>query len=304
MTITVTEYTDPCCSWAWGTEPKLRKFRWQFADRMQWRTVMGGLVDDASGNWVGVTTEVAASKLAHYWSKVTAVTTMPYPVRLQWPPLTSNAMGQAVCAARLQGDKPAAALLRRLREGVFVLGVPGDTWERILQLAVTVPELEFERFETDLRGEAAAAWWDSEWQETRRPNEFARTLTGDRMGLGEAKPDGEHLRYAFATLVITGPDGEATVPGWRDEFEYLEAFEAAEVGITAQPLALPTADEALAMYGVLAPAELEALTGAETAPTDALSFDWGAGEIHVRADVAEVWRKAGWWHGGSSSAAS
>ena len=304
MSISVVEYTDPCCSWAWGTEPKLRKFRWQFADRMDWRICMGGLIDDASSHWDGSSTEVAASKLSHYWSKVTAVTTMPYPVRLQWPPRSSNAMGQAVCAAGLQGDEAADALLRRLREGVFVLGVPGDDWERILDLAVTVPELDADRFAADLRSDEAEVAWDLDWQETRRPNEFVRNLTGDRMGLGDVKQDGNHLRYAFATLVISGSDGEATVPGWREEWEYLEAFEAAERGITADPIPLPDAAEALEHFGVLAPAELEVLTGSVEAPEGATTFDWGAGQIHLRSDVAEAWQRAGWWSGATKFAAS
>lgn len=45
-TIEVTEFTDPGCSWAWGTEPKLRLLRWRFDDRLRWRRVMGGLIGD------------------------------------------------------------------------------------------------------------------------------------------------------------------------------------------------------------------------------------------------------------------
>ena len=38
----VTYYTDPGCSWAWGTEPKVRKLAWEFGERLAWRYVMGG----------------------------------------------------------------------------------------------------------------------------------------------------------------------------------------------------------------------------------------------------------------------
>ena len=31
--IDVVEYTDPSCSWAWGTEPKFRRLQWQYATR-------------------------------------------------------------------------------------------------------------------------------------------------------------------------------------------------------------------------------------------------------------------------------
>jgi len=33
-TLEVVEYTDPWCSWAWGTEPKLRRLRWRWGDRL------------------------------------------------------------------------------------------------------------------------------------------------------------------------------------------------------------------------------------------------------------------------------
>ena len=44
MVVEVVEYSDPWCSWAWGTEPKLRRLRWRYGDRLEWRTVMGDLV--------------------------------------------------------------------------------------------------------------------------------------------------------------------------------------------------------------------------------------------------------------------
>jgi protein-disulfide isomerase-like protein with CxxC motif len=44
------EYTDIMCSWAWGSEPKLRLLRWRYEDRCDWRLVMGGLVGDRTKN--------------------------------------------------------------------------------------------------------------------------------------------------------------------------------------------------------------------------------------------------------------
>src|SRR5436189_10931 len=31
--VEVVEFTDPRCSWAWGTEPKHRRLRWRYGDR-------------------------------------------------------------------------------------------------------------------------------------------------------------------------------------------------------------------------------------------------------------------------------
>src|SRR4051794_6392422 len=77
------EFTDPWCSWAWGTEPKLRRLQWRWGDRVVWRRVLGDLVprrpppDDVAG---------AAARTAGYWEKVHAHTGQPWPVHLRWPP--------------------------------------------------------------------------------------------------------------------------------------------------------------------------------------------------------------------------
>jgi hypothetical protein len=40
--IDVVEFTDQDCSWAWGTEPKLRRLRWRYGPLLRWRRVMAG----------------------------------------------------------------------------------------------------------------------------------------------------------------------------------------------------------------------------------------------------------------------
>src|SRR5439155_25442302 len=83
-TVELIEYTDPGCSWAWGTEPKLRLLRWRYEDRVSWRRVMGGLVEDMTrgrGDW---DPERAAPRTIEYWKVVTGHTGMPYPARLRY----------------------------------------------------------------------------------------------------------------------------------------------------------------------------------------------------------------------------
>src|SRR5438067_6093572 len=67
VTVAVVEYTDPWCSWAWGTEPKLRLLRWRYGDRLEWRTVMGDLVADRRLDRPDFDAERAAPKTAAYW---------------------------------------------------------------------------------------------------------------------------------------------------------------------------------------------------------------------------------------------
>ncbi len=291
--IEVIEYTDPCCSWAWGTEPKLRRLRWQYDDQLTWRTAMGGLVGDASAVYEDMTDAEGGQRLARYWSRVTEHTSMPYPARLQWPPLTSNRMGQAVKAAGFQGTVAAERLLRALREAIFIVGRPADTWERILDVAVTVDGLDAGAFASDLRSEQAEAAYELDWAETRKPNDHVRFLSGDRPGIGSMKKDGDLDRYAFPTLIVRGGGAETTLPGWMPAPDY----EAAVVAAGADPSAarpLPDAETALAHYGVLAPAELEALTGSADPPASAVAYDWGDGEVCLSESVAQRWADAGW----------
>ena len=291
--IDVIEYTDPCCSWAWGSEPKLRRLRWQFGDQLVWRTVLGGLVHDATDVYADMTDAEAGQRLARYWSRVTEHTGMPYPVRLEWPPLTSHRMGQAVRAAMFQGDDVGRRLLRSLREAIFVVGRPADTWERLLDVAMAVDGLDTVQFARDLQSPQAEAAYELDWAETRKPNDVVRELQGDWPGIGSMKQDRHHDRYAFPTIVLRGPGGERTLPGWIAWEDYLMA--AGEVGVdlaSARPL--PDAATALDAHGLLAPAEFEALCGDAAWPPDAVPFDWGEGEVALSAATAARWKSAGW----------
>jgi len=41
-------YTDPYCTWCWGSEPILRKIMEVYGGQVRLRSVMGGLVEDAT----------------------------------------------------------------------------------------------------------------------------------------------------------------------------------------------------------------------------------------------------------------
>ena len=291
--IDVIEYTDPCCSWAWGSEPKLRRLRWVFGDQVSWRTVLGGLVDDASEVYRDMDDAQAGQRLARYWSRVTAHTSAPYPVHLRWPPLTSHRMGQAVKAASFQGVTAGEAMLRALREAIFVVGRPADTWERILDVAMTLPELDSVAFARDLQSPQAESAYELDWAETRAPNRFVRELQGDWPGIGNVKQDGAHQRYAFPTLLIRVGDDEQTLPGWIAYDDYVEAFSAAGVDIAAGR-ELPSADEALQVYGMLTRNDLAVVTSDEQWPSSAVIHDWGEGEVALSSAVARRWAEAGW----------
>jgi predicted DsbA family dithiol-disulfide isomerase len=281
--VDVVEFTDPWCSWAWGTEPKLRRLRWRWGDRCEWRIVMGDLVADRRTPDTGFDAGRAAPKTAEHWHHVHEHTGMPWPVRLRWAPSLSADAAHAVKGAQLQGDRVARALLRALRESCFVYAAPADTSERVLALAASVEDLDAARLADDVASSAVDAAFRADRAETRRPNDYVRKLQETHEGKGNAKPDGDGWRYVFPTLVFRGPDGQATVPGWQPWDRYVDAMEAALHGSTLDGRPDPTPDEALAEWPLLTDRELSFLCGpSATPPSTARTVDWGAGIAYAR----------------------
>ena len=259
--VEVVEYTDPWCSWAWGTEPKLRRLRWRYGDRLEWRTVVGDLVADRAIARPDFDATKAAPKTASYWQKVHDHTGMPWPADLRRAPQLSAIADRAVKAAERQGAQAAAALLRALRESCFVHCEPADTLPRVLALAETVDGVDAVRLRADFDTDEVVAAFTSDREETRRPNDYVLHLQETHEGKGNAKPDGDGWRYAFPTILFRGPGGEQTVPGWQPWEAYVAAMEAAEPGSSADPRPDPTLDEALAAWPTLTEFERAFLCG-------------------------------------------
>src|ERR1700753_3811083 len=225
-TIEVTEFTDPGCVWCWSSEPKLRRLRRQYGDRVAWRRVFGIQIDDVKLSFPDRDPVDGAEEWRADWLDTAAHSGAPITPRLEWMHASSWPASRAAKAAEAQGDEVAEAVLRRLREAVFVDGRPADDPERIGLALRGVPGLK-----------------------------------EDGPPPGAAKAEGRILRYSFPTLIVTGPEGERVLPGWRTIEQYEEAFEAVAPelrGTTFEPL---TAAEALAAYRSLSQEDLRLLTG-------------------------------------------
>lgn len=46
--LTITEYTDPGCPFAWSAEPSRWRLRWLYGDQLEWRLRMIGLAEDGA----------------------------------------------------------------------------------------------------------------------------------------------------------------------------------------------------------------------------------------------------------------
>ncbi len=287
--VEVVEYTDPICSWAWGSEPKLRLLRWRHGHRCDWRTVMGGLVGDATRGRADWDPIRAAGPMSAYWKQTSGYTGQPYPFPMRRMARSTDPAGRAVEAARHQGSDVADRVLRRLRESTFVLGVTPDTPDSFAEAGRGLAGLDVDRWLADLDSPTVADAYRAGWDETRRPNDHVRRLQGDRAGIGSMKHSEGHDRYAFPTLVMRGPGGEFTVPGWMPYEAYVEALEAAVPGSTDDPRPDPTVTEALERWELLTERELRTLCGddaLERLPDSAVGHFWGAGIVVLDGEVA------------------
>ncbi len=288
--IEVVEFTDPVCSYAWGTEPKMRRLQWQYGDRLRLRRVVAGLMADGWEVNAGLALDDPAlpPAVCEYWRDVHNLTGMPYPTTLSHIWTSSEAACRLVKAAELQGADPADRFLRRLRESWFVFGRPADTVERAVATAAGIDGLDSDRLGRDAASAAVAAAYLADWEETRQPNEHVLSLEDDRVGFGKAQLHNGRLRFGLPCLVLTGPAGEATIPGWRDWSVWEDALEAVAPGVTATARPLPTPAEAFAAWPLLAPPELALLCGADARPpAGVVMHDWGAGVVWLTPDEAE-----------------
>ncbi|MDX3850078.1 DsbA family protein [Streptomyces sp. AK02-01A] len=280
--LSVTEFTDPACPWAWGSEPSFRLLRHTLGPSARWRRVFGILFDedddpapdpDAEARWY-----------EQFIREVTAHTKAPYARRLRWLTRSSWPASLAAKAAQSQGPEIAEQVLRRLRESTFVLGTPADTADGVLAAVRGVPGLDTGRLLSELAAPATREAVRADWAETRRP--VAAVLDLDEPGPhpGRAKEVGDCRRYALPTLLFDGPGGRVCVPGWRSVETCLDAARTAAGGPLPLTSVRLSATAALERWRSLTGPELALLTEERKPPSEAVRTDTGNGPLWRHPD--------------------
>jgi predicted DsbA family dithiol-disulfide isomerase len=246
MPVEVRYYTDPACSWSWGSEPKLRRLMWEFGDGLRFTWVMGGLARTFDrGDLFG---EMAT------WLDATAESGMPIDPRL-WTrnPISSSYPGcLAVKAAAEQGSDAAYRYLRRLREGLMTERKKLDHPDALVGEAGPTG-LDMERFRIDLASNAITEAFAADLEAVRDAPREARAQ--DRVGETVGRE-----RMGFPSVVFRGEDGtERGIWGWSR----YDAYREAAIAGGAAPVQDPAPDPITSVqrFGRCTTRELEALTG-------------------------------------------
>jgi putative protein-disulfide isomerase len=292
MPVELRYYTDPACSWSWGTEPKLRRLQWEFGDGLRVRFVMGGLARRYDSEYrdpdagIGPGGDVFADLTAH-WLDATARSGMPCDPRL-WTlnPISSTYPAcQAVTAAAEQGDVAAYRYLRRLREGLLCERRKLDHVEALVGEAGAAG-LDPERFRVDLTSNAITEALGADLEEARALAEEARPDGGAREGeMGE--------RVSLPSIVFSGDEGQRHAVWGVASYE---AYRQAAMAAGAQPVIERPAEvrEAIERFGRCATREIEELTQRPRPVVEAelwsLARDWRLKSIPVL--IGTLWELA------------
>jgi len=155
--IGITEFTDPVCTWCWGSEPVLRKLETRFGEQVKISYIMGGLVQDITSfydsyNDIGGDPDRSNRNIARHW--VDASSRHGMPVRSEGFKLFSREhpstypQNIAYKAAQIQDQELANKFLRRIREASAAEARQTNRTEILLELASEVG-LDIARFLDD-----------------------------------------------------------------------------------------------------------------------------------------------------------
>jgi predicted DsbA family dithiol-disulfide isomerase len=150
--IKIIYFTDPICSSCWGIEPQLRKLKLAYGHIFDIDYKMGGLLPD----WTYQSGQInKASDVAHHWDEVSVYYDMPIDgnIWLEDPLHSSYPPSIALIAAAFQSKEKAVAMLRELREMVFLKKKNITKWENLREAAIK-SMLDIDQLKTDYEGSA------------------------------------------------------------------------------------------------------------------------------------------------------
>jgi predicted DsbA family dithiol-disulfide isomerase len=229
---TLTQYTDPMCTWCWGSAPIIRHLQTVYGDQLRLRFVMGGLIEDFDEFYDAANDISKPDEVAPHWLEASDHHGMPVDTGIfeQDPAQSTYPASIAYVAARQQDRTRSHRYLRRLRETFATRVRNVNHREEQISIAESVG-LDVQAFTTALDDGSARREFEEDLSETHD--------AGVR---------------AFPTYHITGSEGERQVAGFQS-FERLDA-ELSAVAPSLETTSVPPIREFIAEYGSVATQEV------------------------------------------------
>lgn len=209
MSVTITQFTDPLCTWCWGMEPVRQRIAETYGDQVEEAYVMGGLVEDFESFYDAANDISDPTDVAPHWEAAAARHGMPVDVGV-WqsdPPMSSYPASEAFHAARFQGSDVAGQYLRRLREAVAAEGYNVADQSVLVDLATEVG-LDREAFEQALNDGSASTAFEKDRAKARQQN-----------------------TSVFPTFHVEGPSDDRWLRGFLSFAELSEAIESVDPSV-------------------------------------------------------------------------
>ena len=243
--IEIIEFTDPVCTWCWGSEPVLRKLETRFGEQVKISFVMAGLVKDITSfydsyNDIGGDPVRSNTNIAKHWLEASERHGMPVQSEgfklfsKEYP--STYPQNIAYKAAQIQDQTLANKYLRRIREASATEAKLTNTSEVLVELASEVG-LDIARFLEDLsRGAARMAF------------EEDLALTA------------QYQAHGYPTFLVRCGEKETLLRGYKRYEEFKAVMELLTNGAIHERL-VPASEEAIMAfirtYGSVAPIEIK-----------------------------------------------
>ena len=170
----IIEFTDPVCTWCWGSEPVLHALETRFGNQLKVSYVMGGLVKDITAfydsyNDIGGDPENSNTNIAKHWLEASNRHGMP--VKIEGFKLftkehpSTYPQNIAYKAAQVQDEAKANRFLRRMREASAAEAQQTNLTEVLVELA-SEAGLDITRFLEDFTNGKAKAAFEIDLQTT------------------------------------------------------------------------------------------------------------------------------------------
>jgi 2-hydroxychromene-2-carboxylate isomerase len=209
MMIRATYFTDPACPWGYSALPALRVLEWRYRDQLDWRLVLIGLREDASGYAAGWDAGASAARLGEF----RRLYGMPFALAPKARAAGTGRGCRAVVAARLIEPGSEWRTLRALHLANFTTPLLLDDTESIRE-ALRAAGLDGDTIADRLDDPDVVEAYERDMAEARTAAGTAAETQGKT-----ANSDGA-VRYTAPSVIFEHDGQQLIAGGWQPMLAY------------------------------------------------------------------------------------